>query len=329
MLNQNDSKEILTEEHSQCHFCSKSGEVIYEELSDRLFGTEGTWRLVRCPDLECGLVWLNPRPQESNIMKAYATYLTHGEDENIYSKKGKNKAKTLFLTFLQKSMRRSRLNIWLKYIGKKPNGTGRLLEVGCGDGRKLVLMKEHGWKVEGQEIDAKAAEVARTAAQCEVHVGALDALSFPENTFDAIIMSHVIEHVFDPTALLKECLRILKPQGRLICVTPNTQSLGHKYFKTHWIGLDPPRHIHIFNSDNLKCLSQNAGFKEIDVSTTSINAALLNLTSFDFKMHNAPIRNVSLINGMKAFGFSFIETLGLLFNRNLGEECLLICKKKT
>src|SRR5208283_4697550 len=114
---------------------------------------------------------------------------------------------------------------------------------GCGDGRFLALMRDAGWDVYGIEPDPVAAKVAQRELGTSVTVGALEDAGFPDEAFDAVTLSHVIEHVHDPVALLAECRRVLKPDGSVVIVTPNIRSLGHQKFQSLWRGLEPPRHF--------------------------------------------------------------------------------------
>lgn len=60
-----------------CYVCSGHGKLLYQNLTDRLFGAPGTWNLRKCPNQKCGTVWLDPMPLEEDLYKAYATYYTH------------------------------------------------------------------------------------------------------------------------------------------------------------------------------------------------------------------------------------------------------------
>jgi predicted SAM-dependent methyltransferase len=95
---------------------------------------------------------------------------------------------------------------------------------------------------------------------------------YADNCFDAITLSHVIDHVHDPVGLIRECARILKPGGILSMVTPNSASLGHLIYKSSWLHLDPPRHLHIFNSSVLENIVTELGLK-IEISETIIRDA--------------------------------------------------------
>jgi SAM-dependent methyltransferase len=79
--------------------------------------------------------------------------------------------------------------------------------------------------------------------------------------FDAITFSHVIEHLPNPLDSLQRSLRLLKPGGRLVVVTPNGQSLGARYFGPDWVAWDPPRHLHVFTPRSLRRLLLGSGFR--------------------------------------------------------------------
>jgi SAM-dependent methyltransferase len=145
---------------------------------------------------------------------------------------------------------------------------GKLLEVGCGSGRFLSRMRKAGWEVQGVELDPVAAELAREQFALPVFAGTLPEANFPEGSFDAVVLSHVIEHVYDPVGLLKECRRVLKPGGRLTIVTPNVRSRGHQAFREHWSELDPPRHLNLFSIDTMRACGEHAGL-QIEVLRTS------------------------------------------------------------
>jgi 2-polyprenyl-3-methyl-5-hydroxy-6-metoxy-1,4-benzoquinol methylase len=70
-------------------------------------------------------------------------------------------------------------------------------------------------------------------------VGDFQAARLDGGDFDAITMSHVIEHVPDPLASLDKCRRLLRLGGYLVLSTPNVRSLGHQRFGQSWRGLEP------------------------------------------------------------------------------------------
>src|SRR5208282_6300702 len=70
---------IRAEARPDCVVCDACGIAMYEELTDRFFGARGRWNFSRCSRPQCGMLWLNPRPLESDIWKAYRNYYTHDD----------------------------------------------------------------------------------------------------------------------------------------------------------------------------------------------------------------------------------------------------------
>jgi SAM-dependent methyltransferase len=96
-------------------------------------------------------------------------------------------------------------------------------------------------------------------------MGSLEAQAFGTDTFDAVTLHHVIEHVPDPARTLNECRRVLKRGGRLVVSTPNAASLGHREFGQDWRGLETPRHLHVFSMNAMHRILRTAGFEAITI----------------------------------------------------------------
>jgi len=270
-------KEIRKVPRHDCPLCGTSGDVLYNGLTDSLYDVPGEWDLRKCQSRECGLVWLDPVPDARDIGKIYEDYSTHhdirkgGRNLGLFAKIIRWNARTAFSILKKLSgLNRARKAIELMYLGDVPRG--KLLEVGCGAGQGILQMKRAGWDPEGQEIDPSAAKRARDLTGVTVHVGVLNDLALKEDTYDAIVMNHVIEHLIDPVALLKECLRLLKPGGVLVATTPNVESYGLRYFREKWRGLEVPRHMQLFNTETLGTVAKKAGCRVADVWTTPARA---------------------------------------------------------
>lgn len=136
---------------------------------------------------------------------------------------------------------------------------GVLLDVGCGSGHYLDLLRALGWsRLVGVDIGSRA---VRTAVQSglEAYEGDLRSVGFPDATFDAVSMSHVLEHVDDPVALLREVRRVTKPDGRIAIEVPNVESLVSRLLRDHWVGIDTPRHLVNFSRLGLHTALVRAG----------------------------------------------------------------------
>jgi len=259
-----------------CYLCGSKGSILYEGLSDAWCGAPGLWNLKRCLQPGCGLVWLDPMPSKKEIWKAYRFYFTHRDyapqevrEIDLPNYLLIKAVKPFYKFFMHITGLRRFEKKWRRrgdslFLDRGAPGR-KLLDVGCGNGEFLARMRQQGWEVEGVEIDAKAIEWARAKHGLMVHQGPLERLQFPGDMFDAITMNHVIEHVHDPVLLLRECLRIQKPEGSLVVATPNVNSLAHRWFGRNWSNLDAPRHLRLFTRRNLKECAMRAGFRSVEV----------------------------------------------------------------
>jgi SAM-dependent methyltransferase len=148
--------------------------------------------------------------------------------------------------------------------------SGRLLDIGCGNGDWLRDMARLGWIAEGLEPDEAAVAAAR-ASGVRVTQGTLadPDLDAYAGAFDAITLSHVIEHVHDPAEDLRRIFRLLRPGGLVWMATPNLEALGFRYFGRDWLGLDPPRHLVLFTRASLEHLVRRAGLEPLPAPTPS------------------------------------------------------------
>ena len=122
-------------------------------------------------------------------------------------------------------------------------------------------MQDYGWHALGVDLDPAAVQFASQRG-LDVRLGSLVDQGYRSGSFDAIILSHVIEHVPDPILILKECHCILKPEGRFILATPNVDRWFHRKFRQNWFHLDPPRHLYLFGIETLTELVLRSGFNK-------------------------------------------------------------------
>jgi 2-polyprenyl-3-methyl-5-hydroxy-6-metoxy-1,4-benzoquinol methylase len=269
----------------QCPVCgSAERSLLYKGLTDRVFCVaDGAWDLYRCA--ACASAWLDPRPTPSSIGRAYESYYTHlAEDDAAMLPKSalvrqlhawqndyKNARYGLrrkpssvggrWLVRLVPSLR-AKADAQCRHMPPPPAGGGRLLDVGFGSGAFLKIASEMGWHAEGIDFDPKAVEVAR-ARGLNVSCASADELAVQEHQYDVITISHVIEHVHAPMALLRNLYRLLKPGGLLWLDTPNLSSYGARRFGSNWRGLEPPRHLVLFTPQSMINALEKIGFQRI------------------------------------------------------------------
>ncbi len=282
------SADLTTTDRPQCEVCGSGGAVLHERATDYLFGAPGVWRYRRCD--RCRLVWQDPMVTAADVGRLYERYYTHakppeagtGVTRRLYRAAQRGYVGNAYgypvehwthrllgaLLALYPS-RRADADFLAQYL--PASAAGRLLDVGCGHGAMLAQMQELGWRVQGIEPDAQAVAVAR-ARGFHVALGTVFTADVPPAAFDAITMSHVIEHVHRPIDTLRRCRELLAPGGSLVAITPNADSWGHHTFGAAWRGLEPPRHLHVFSRAALAAAAEAAGFATVRVRVTIRNA---------------------------------------------------------
>lgn len=259
---------------------------MFEDLVDNVFFVaSGRWNMFRCR--ECSSGYLDPRPSASSIGKAYGEYYTHTNTKAAAAPIAKSR-----LHLLKKKLRNGYTNIrfgtnhqpstkigyWVFQLLKrkkqlvdvdyfhlpKPAPGQRLLDVGCGNGNAMAVAKSIGWQAVGVDPDPKAIEAAK-AKNFNVSLGDIRNFDGQSKAFDAIILSHVIEHVPDPSPTLNRAFDLLVPGGTIFVDTPNISSRGARKFGKNWRGIEAPRHLVLFNSKSLVRLMKEIGFTEISL----------------------------------------------------------------
>jgi SAM-dependent methyltransferase len=193
--------------------------------------------LVECEG--CGFKYFNPSPTEASLKYYYEDYMAHVPER---------------ISFLEKLYYRFFRNV------RNAKHPGKLLDVGCGNGKYLDFMRSQGWDVAGVDAGPGCA-FPRDVLKIPTYDGHLWEHKFPDHSFDVITLWFVIEHVWDPMRLLRECRRILKPGGQIIISTLNSASFEAKWFKRYWWHLLAPEHLSQFDTCSLGTLISKNGFE--------------------------------------------------------------------
>ena len=295
-------------------------------------GLPGEWSFRRCTNPACGLLWLDPAPVPEDLPKAYRDYFTHGRPEGTPAvPRGDPGMALRGVRTIGLVLRRfpSYRAIQAEHVAREATylgdlTPGRLLEVGCGNGSRLATLKEQGWQLVGQEVDSEAVTAARSRGW-DVRLGPLKDLHLEAASFDALVMVHVIEHMVDPVDELSECSRVLKPGGRLIVVTPNAASYGHRRFGRLWQGLDPPRHLYVFTRRTLGEVALRAGFEGVATWTTEANAYSSFAGTLGNLLHGRYHSSAEFgpTRRLQSRAFQYWAALMQSSDTDSGEECVL------
>jgi 2-polyprenyl-3-methyl-5-hydroxy-6-metoxy-1,4-benzoquinol methylase len=341
-----DENAIRSYSRPTCCLCGALGTLLYQDLRDSLFSASGEWSFKKCSNPACRLIWLDPMPLEEDIGKAYGSYYTHRDSasprgNNNLLRRGYRFVKQGYLSrkfgygtgisswqqllgtlLYLHPFRRENLDLSVMCLPARQDGF--LLDIGSGSGEMLKRMQKLGWRVEGVEFDPQACMLARSKG-LTVNLGTLAAQNYPDDHFDAIVMHHLIEHVHDPVALFKECHRILKPGGRIVVMTPNSESLLHKRFLSNWRGLEPPRHLYLFSLGSIALAVEKSGLAMKSLRTTGRSANWMYLASRAIQLDSTE----TLPYSAKLLGYCYllIEAVLAKFKLSAGEELLVTAEK--
>jgi SAM-dependent methyltransferase len=213
------------------------------EAPDFHYGIDGMYSSKKCAG--CGLVSLDPILSAEELGELYP--------KNYYS--------------FQPPVVRNSLRYRLSKLAGFRSGVyepkferpGTMLDLGCGSGEHLLEMREKGWTVIGSEFSEEAAAAGRSAG-LDIRSGELFDANFSSNQFDYIRLNHSFEHMPNPTDILKEIHRILKPTGELFIAVPNIDSFAARLFKQHWWYLCLPVHAFNYTPDSLRLIAERNGF---------------------------------------------------------------------
>ncbi len=231
---------------------------------------KGFYNLNKCP--QCGLYFINPQPTEKEITKHYPAHKYYSLGEIMLPRKKK------LLTTLYKTYYTEKGNSLLKllFFPLYPSvryariiPRGKILDIGCGAGKFLILMKSFNMECHGVEPGKFNEEYAKANDLIIKNCTFMEA-DYPEHYFDVITLNHVFEHSNQPTETLKKINRLLKPNGKLVIAVPQIQCLAYKIFRQHWVQLDIPRHLFSFQESTIRKYAEKTGFKIEQIRYNSI-----------------------------------------------------------
>ncbi|MBL8911715.1 MAG: class I SAM-dependent methyltransferase [Archangium sp.] len=143
----------------------------------------------------------------------------------------------------------------LGFLKESVSTPGKLLDVGCGDGRFLEAAREKGWEGFGVEMNpepprSKGFTIERTVEELAHH-----------GPFDAITFWHSLEHFRNPREAVEAASKVLRPGGKLIIAVPDAGGAQARMWRRHWFHLDVPRHLFHFTASSLESMLTRASLR--------------------------------------------------------------------
>jgi 2-polyprenyl-3-methyl-5-hydroxy-6-metoxy-1,4-benzoquinol methylase len=292
-------------ESVSCTLCGSNSSTLKVRQHDiNLAQDERVFTIVRCN--QCGLIYLNPRPSPSEIHVYYPTEYYPLEESSErktidrffkrVSKWLKKRIREDFYGYPGPTSSRSRRFLrrlalypeyWhLKWAGREIipfRGEGRVLDVGCGPGRLLRVLRDQGWETYGVDFSPVAVEYATKKHGLNVKLGKLEEASYKGDFFDVVMFHHSLEHVYEPVETLREAHRTLKPGGLLLIMIPNAGSFEARVFGKWWVHWDVPRHLFHFNKKTMALLLEKAGFQLMKIQDGLGRSSFLGSMDYVYK----------------------------------------------
>lgn len=297
-----------------CLLCGSATQPVLTHVPDTRFGSPGEWTILRCAS--CGLEQTAPRPTGPQLKTLYETYYNYGGESG-----------TAYTGWREKLLMSSLYRAFLKLDGDvsfhAEPGSGRLLDIGCNEGRGLVLYRRNGFKPEGLELNSRAAEVARRRGFM-VYETDLAALQ-PSLPFDRVILSNVLEHALDPKEMLGHIHRLLDSGGEVWISLPNRRSWLRQLFGRNWINWHVPFHIVHFDAATLRRTLTESGFTPVEERqvTPSLWVALSTIAALfpgRPKLQRQPLLVIALMGIARGLLFPLLWAM----NRTGRGDCLVV-----
>lgn len=236
--------EVLT-----CPVCESAARVHFMEKEGYTYS--------KC--LSCGHVYSSLRPSEEKMAASLDEWgkCCHGEISRAEWELKPGFAKAAYGA-RAKLMEKFRLD-------------NTLFDVGCSTGGFLLYMKQLGWDVSGVEASKDSADIARERG-LNVHVGRLEDFDGGQGRkFDVVTMWDVIEHVPDPLKLLDMAGKMVRSEGALVILTPNSRSLSMRLGGQNCETANPALHLHLFSVSSLKIALEISGYKKAEIRSVDMN----------------------------------------------------------
>ncbi len=237
-------------EETPCEICGSDERRLVAWRPDLMLGGDRLFYMHECRG--CGVLYQHPRPapdaMEAFYPPEYQPYTPKLEAEG----------------WLRRLDRRYGLRKRCHAVTRRVP-RGRLLDVGCATGDFLDEMRRvPGWSVVGIEPGAAAARYARLQQGLDVVEGTLNDSPFADRTFDAVTVWDVLEHVYDPRAVIRSLARLLRPGGVLVINYHNLRAIDRRLFGRFWCGYELPRHLYLFPDQLLGSLLAEHGLHEVE-----------------------------------------------------------------
>lgn len=256
----------------------------------------------------CGFMFTQniPRPEDIGRYYESSEYISHtGGHKSITDR---------LYSVARKVMLGRKASIIRKFSRKR---RGSILDIGAGTGHFVCRMRDSGWEAVGVEVNETAREQALIINNVTLF-RSLKESAFPAETFDAVTLWHVLEHIHNPDEYLSSIADAVKPDGILVIALPNPLSADAVHYAEDWAAFDVPRHLWHFDSKSIDALALRAGFAPVAVKRMPVDGFYISILSEKNRKSTLP-----LVRGLFK-GFLFL--LATIFRKQRASSLMYIYK---
>jgi SAM-dependent methyltransferase len=289
-----------------CPVCKEKAKNI-QKLNARDFTvTNEIFNIVEC--LECGFIFTNPRPVQSEIGKYYESsqYISHT-----------NAKETLFDKAYH-LVRKYALKGKIKLINTYANNNRSILDYGSGTGAFLESCSNNSWKVTGIEPSKNARNEAKKIKGITIYE-TIDELN-EDAKFQIITLWHVLEHIHQLNETVESLKNNLNQEGRLIIAVPNLRSKDAEVYKENWAAFDVPRHLYHFDKESMNKLMENHGLQIEKIIPMWFDSFYVSMISTKYKYGKTKI--------IEAFIIGLWSNINAYFNKKEYSSLIYVVRKK-
>lgn len=234
-----------------CPVCGCRYRTLVFVASDTEYRIPGNFPLVRCGSCGSGYLAIAPSPPE--LAQYYPpTYSAHAPAHRV--------AASLVSKIISLLSRIPGDSYYGIPIESPSSADSKALDIGTGAGAISLLLGAKGWRVTGLEFSRSAARIATRAGVSVIRANVQHPPIAPES-FDLVIGSQILEHLYRPVDALREYYMILRKGGTIIIGVPNFESHSIRVFGPHaYASLSIPRHLVFFSQRGLGLALEAAGF---------------------------------------------------------------------
>ena len=292
--------------YTSCPVC-KSNELVEVFLVKDYTVSGEYFSIEKCKT--CTLLFTQNVAEQNEIGRYYASenYISHSDTQAGLVNK-------LYHLIRKKTLQSKKRLI----EGETKKSNGNILDIGCGTGAFLHTMKTGGWKITGLEPDENAREKAKILYGIEPQPSN-NIFNLPDNSYDAITMWHVLEHVHQLHEYIGQLKNMLTDKGKIFIAVPNYTSYDAQHYGEFWAAYDVPRHLYHFSPAGMKRLVEQHGLTIKKIKPMWFDSFYVSMLSEKYKSGKG--------NLIKAFLMGFISNIKTLFNPDKCSSLIYIIEK--